>query len=187
MNPAPYAIAAATGFALALLSGLLGGVGLGEGFLRGLLAAVVFGGGAFGLHQLLLRVFPELFSPEPAEEAPLEAPIGSGIDVTVGDSEDSFTMEMGGSRPSMTSSMSSEDDGPRMPEGEMGEMDDFSTQNSLPDMPGGAMSGGSGGDSSNFGGLGSMEGGDNVLLEGMDDDPATLAKAVQSVMKKDND
>ncbi len=187
MKLPPFAFTAAFGFLLSLIAGIIGGVGFGEGILRGILVAVVFGGATFGLQIVFNRFFPELFEETPAD-IPTEERGGGRFDMTVGETEMPFSADSDPSEDGFSREMG-EPSHPKteVPTEDIPDMDEFSSQNDLPDMPSMSDSYHGGGDRRNFSDLGSMDSKDNVLLEGMDEDPTILAKAVQSVLKKDND
>lgn len=171
MRAVPYLIAAGVGFILSFLSGVIGRVGFPELLFRALFFAIIFGGGAFGLGILLQRFFPELFEEEKTDE------VGGRVDMTVGEQdyemppmEESFTQEID---PSLSSSSPESEE-------ELGEMDEFdktmdtsagseATDTELDELGGGVRDK------------------DGVLLEGIDEDPVVLAKAVQTVLKKDKE
>ncbi len=179
MNLKPYLIAAGIGFVLSFLGGLIGGVGLGELLLRGLLAAVVFGSGAFGLTLLLQNMFPELF------ETPQEN--GKTVDVKIGEDSDFAMPPPIDDSDGFTQEIQPEDDAAREHElltkdaDQLGDMDEFDSGGEFQSQPGSENS------SSGVSLMGGDDEKDGVLLEGIDDDPLTLARAVQTVLKKDSD
>lgn len=185
MNVVPYLIAAGIGFALSVMGGIFGGVGFGETLLRALMSAVVFGGGAYGLGLLLQRMFPELFEelnrPAPGEGLDLRVGGDSDLEMPPPDSGAEFAREIDhGVVEEVEPDAATADRDILSHEGEeLGEIDQF-------DQPGGL--GGAGGvqDSGEFSTLGGVDGKDGVLLDGIDDDPAALARAVQTVLKKDS-
>jgi hypothetical protein len=183
MNVTPFLIAAGVGFVLSFLGGLIGGVGLGEIILRALFSAVLFGAGAFGLGILLQNFFPELF--ESSEQATV-GENGDQVNMKVGsESEyemppaagvgDNFAQEIEPQEePSDEEILSRESD-------ELGDMDEFGSDGSFQNSQN------LGSSNIGFSSMGSDDDKDGVSLEGIDDDPLTLAKAVQSVLKKDSD
>lgn len=179
MNWTPYLIAGGLGFLLSFLGGLIGGVGFGEILLRGLLSAIVFASGTFGLTQLLQKMFPELF------ETPQDS--GGNLDLKVGDDSEYEMPPPSDTSDGFAQEIQPEDEASREQEllsrddDELGDMDEFDAGGEFQDR---SSSTGSASDVSFMGG---NDGKDGVLLEGIDEDPATLAKAVQTVLKKDAD
>ena len=68
INWRTVAAAAAVGFVISVLSGLLGGVGLGTALVRAATGSIVVGAAAGGIELVLRRHLPELFSEAPAGE-----------------------------------------------------------------------------------------------------------------------
>lgn len=76
------AVAAGGAFLLSLLVGAIGGVGFGTLLLRALLWALIFGGLAAGIEYALKNFLPELLSAGSAEN---EQPSEGGVDITLAD------------------------------------------------------------------------------------------------------
>ena len=73
------AIGGGIAFVLSALAGLIGGVGFGTILLRALIGGVVFGALAIGIDFALRRTMPELFQPSVAEDSSQ----GGTVDITI--------------------------------------------------------------------------------------------------------
>lgn len=186
MNWQVPAAGAALGFVFSLLGGLIGGVGFLDLVLRGFLGALIMGGLTGGLQFLLARFLPELFEAEgPAAEVRDEDSPQVDITVGEGDEEPAFE-ELAGDEPPRP--QKDPRPGPELPS--------FGSQ--VEDM---------GDDLPDVGGLSPMayetstvsasapvaEGEEplaparSVEFEGQQEDPALLARAVQTVLKREGD
>lgn len=74
------AVSAGGAFLLSLLVGLIGRVGFGTAILRGLMWALLFGGFAFGVDYLLRRFLPELFDAVEGETEDSERTVDITLD-----------------------------------------------------------------------------------------------------------
>lgn len=191
------ALGAVVGFVLSFLGGLFGGVGFPDILLRALLWSLVLGVLAAGAILLLRKVVPELFELRAGSEADEEAS-GPRVDIVmpsevpedaVFDARDrGFPLrdfEEGGELPEVGASpadaWTGQNSGPGA-EGALPEAED----EGLPDMSAFAKSfQGEPEPESASGPVSSGEGGQTfVEFDGQQEDPAFLAKAVQTVLKK---
>lgn len=197
MNIPLLAGSAGFGFILALLSALIGGVWFGEAVLRALLGALIFSAFIQGLWFLLGKFLPELnqvsssssqqVSNEDSEPEsrvnivlPGEAPDFSDLhssserESDQGDSDEEGVLE------------SVDADDRRIIQEDEGEVDDI--EGGLPELSAFEKAFSSGQGVSNMGVEGSpMAGSSSVMIDGEEKDPAILARAVSTVLKRNKE
>lgn len=210
MNWIIVGVTGAAAFFLALLTGVISGVSFGVVFIRSILSGALFAGAAAGIYILLQNMIPELFEFSDNSDEGVE---GSGIDIVVeGDDEEHISYsndepsEMGtldvaadaADDVGVLESAEESGDGSEPMEGdgspensgvglnfnmdELPEMDDFSDSfsgvaDSISDESGGKSAVAPSSPSSQT----------TVDVLGDEQDPETIARAVQTVLKKDRE
>ena len=201
-------IFAGIGFFISFLSGIIGGVKFGTIFLRGIIGAVIFGGIGFGLVFIVKKFLPGLSSDEPEdsedeqpgidivieEENPLEAP-GLGLEVETAEAleGESFVEEVEETSGEELRPMEAAADFNSAEESaELLDVDDAEDVDALPDISefSGAFSTGTELDDSGEGGSSEdaqmSSGGESTIdVLGSEESPADIAKAVQTMLKRD--
>jgi len=189
MNFQAAAIVAAVAFVLSLLAGLLGGVALFDIVLRALFWGAVGFGGCLGVEFLVRTFLPELL--EPGEPGPAGVE-DSGPRVNIVVEEDvprSFESgDLGPQRPTRTEappeSMGGEPEGDEMPE--IGSfLDSFRPGAGDPEGPEPSESSAGAGSSVLDSAPDFSSSPGEVTIDGEHQDPALMARAVQTVMKRD--
>ncbi|OHD12915.1 MAG: hypothetical protein A2Z96_00585 [Spirochaetes bacterium GWB1_48_6] len=182
---------AALGFLFSLLGGLLGGVGFLDLLLRGLLWAVLMGALSFGLQVLLGQFLPELFAESPlgtnSGNEVSEDDLGPAkVDITLGDDvpegETGYYEDVSDDGPSSFASSTPRSSGLPVLGDDLESMgDDFPDMGNLAPMGVETLSGNDSEPDYTSGKA------DTVEYEGQQEDPAILARAVQTVMKREGD
>ena len=195
--------AAGVAFVIAMLTGLIAGVGFGAAFLRSIAGGAVFGLGAFGARALARKYLPELFRPNAAAAARQddieqeEFDDAGAVDITIAE-ENPHLRERRQEEDDSVDEFASEDDD-IVHEAEVGELE---TVDDADDIQGvSEESGLPSFDSleSSFQTDGAPESdeepGDSSVLEvrqasasdvvGRGEDPADIARAVRTLLKRD--
>jgi hypothetical protein len=203
MNFQTAAIVAGAAFLLSFLSGLIGGVPFLDIVLRALVWAGVGFGGSLGVETLLRSLVPDLFAaPEPPTG---DEPVGQAVNITLDDEvpvRSGFVEEVGDDGEAQPERLRAEPPtpGPAVAEAVVSEplsaesgadeempeigsfLDAFKPESSeegeesaAPASPG----------YSEYAPVESSRSGKGVSLDGETQDPTILAKAVQTVMKRD--
>jgi len=207
MNIQMAAVVGGVAFLLSLLSGLFGGVPFFDLFLRALFWAAFGFGGALGVEALLKSLVPDLFSvPEPA---PVDQEAGPprAVDITLDDDEvlprGGFVEEVDEDEPAVpryrasaaapaSPGVTAPAEVPEAPPQDAGGDEEMPEIGSFLDAfkPGAPDSEDEPAQAPEFGEYVPIEspgrqGGKDVTIDGEVQDPAILAKAVQTVMKRD--
>lgn len=205
------AIVAGVAFLLSFLSGLIGGVPLGDVFLRALIWSIVGFGGCLGAEALLRSLVPDLFASQEASPVPDE-PTGQAVNITleeemprggfveeVGDEDEvaaprARTSPVGELPVSASAPVPEVREAPRSSEAAAGPSDDeempeigsfldaFKPESTDPEEGSGAAPSPG---YSEYAPDTSRSSAGEVTIDGEAQDPVILAKAVQTVMKRD--
>jgi hypothetical protein len=197
MNIQMAAVVAGVAFLLSLLAGLFGGVPFLDLLVRALFWAAFGFGGALGVEALLKSLVPDLFNAPEASGADEEVSAPRAVDITLEDeapSRGGFVEEIDQDAPEVPRYREAAEASPvapvrpaAEPEGdeEMPEigsfLDAFKPGAEEPEGEGAAPDLGEYVPSE----APSRSGGSEVTIDGEVQDPAILAKAVQTVMKRD--
>ena len=191
---------------LSILVGILGRVSFGTIFLRGLMWAALFGAGTLGVSVLGRRFLPELFQQGQTQNTRPADEDSAGIDITIEESnphgaadaesaaeppgEDSIASadeaELGAAYEGLDGDIDEAEEIEELPSVTDG-IDEFAdasadTGGELPSMDGADLAfGGSGTDT------GSTPSLERVDVMGVEEDPEIVAKAVRTLMKKDQE
>jgi len=211
MNFQTAAIVAGVAFVLSFLSGLVGGVPFFDIFLRALLWAVVGFGGSLGVESLLRALVPDLFLPSEEAAAEPEALTGQAVNITLEDDvpvRGGFVEEVDQDEPptpratplETVVSMAGQGEAtsvvpegePRVPAAVAGETDEEMPEigSFLDAFKPEAPESEEGASAPEYGEYSPVEPerrapSGEVTIDGEVQDPAILAKAVQTVMKRD--
>lgn len=185
------AIAATAAFVLSVLVGIIGGVSFLAVLLRATIGGIVFGAGAIGISALIGRFLPELRAP--SDQGPADAP-GGKLDIVVGDEvelsggETEAETEWSGIAPEELepgdeeerSDYTSEDQAAEASEADGAEeietLEEVDSADGLPEVEGFAES---------FTSESLASAGPAELRSDTGNDPATIAKAIRTVLKRD--
>jgi hypothetical protein len=203
MNYKTAAIAGAAACVLSFLAGLIGGVPFFDIILRGLFWGAVGFGGALGVEALLRNLLPELFQPSEGGAPPDEKPVERSVDIVLDDDPSSRGVveevdEDDGPRPASGPPFPGASSGQEtaQPSSDPGQSEGADEE--MPEIgafldafkPASAEDGDQAeGPAPEFGDYAPVErdrgSSEEATFDGEAQDPVELAKAVQTIMKRD--
>ena len=175
------AIFSGIAFILSFIAGIAGEVSLAGIFVRALAGGAVFGLLAFVISYVLHKFLPEIYGDEnTVEEVPVPE-AGSGVDIVIDDTDDELETEVSANMEALQ-----KETGPELPDDvsvlpDEGEDDEEGLPNieKFSDVFDSAAE--------NTGEQSALTGSVSVDIMGQEQDPGTVAKAIRTIMKKDQE
>ncbi len=175
------AIFSGIAFVLSFIAGIAGEVSVTGIFIRALAGGLVFGLLAFVITRIFHKFLPEIYGNEDQiEEVPVVEP-GSGVDIVIDDTEDELETEVSAEMDTLQKETESEpsDDVSILPEEDDGDNGELPNIERFSDVFDTAVE--------NAEDRSALTGSASVDIMGQEQDPGTVAKAIRTIMKKDQE
>ena len=175
------AIFSGIAFILSFIAGIAGEVSFAGIFIRALTGAAAFGFLAFVISYILHKFLPEIYGNEDPMEEVTVAEAGSGVDIVIDDTDDELETEVSADMDVLQKETEPELSGDVsvLPDEEEGDEEGLPNIEKFSNIFDAAAE--------NTGEESALTGSVSVDIMGQEQDPGTVAKAIRTIMKKDQE